>query len=274
MNILSLPNLFSNRRVLLPKESSRLQEILTNNAKIIEVAPPDSDLAELLVEMGHQNYIGLISNPRKFNTLRAEKPELATYFHNLQSHSQISHNNADVLILSGCAVSCFLSPTYYRRCRHLIIRPTGFTCVILTFLLCVFRLMLGQFKFRCFMGYTTSQGKQRYYWVIDTNNKRPKSSARYYISPKIGVEGFFTSLNNKNIQYTILRWFEKFPHLEKDEDIDLLVADKDFETVKQMLSQKAGIIPVDMYSVSGLSGSDYREMAYYPLDIKKAWFSD
>jgi len=36
---------------------------------------------------------------------------------------------------------------------------------------------------------------------------------------------FLNELNKKNVEYVVLRWFERLPHLGSDEDLDILVAD-------------------------------------------------
>lgn len=94
--------------------------------------------------------------------------------------------------------------------------------------------------------------------------KKTKLNARRYISPLLGVEGFFKYLNNEQVKYTILRWFEDLPKIMPGEDIDMLIADEDIETLEAILHSKPGIIPCDIYTISGLPGTSYRNMAYYP----------
>src|SRR4051812_44523307 len=89
-------------------------------------------------------------------------------------------------------------------------------------------------------------------------------SPRRYTPLAMGAEAFFTELLRRNCRYVALRWFEGFPNLEPGEDIDLLVADEDLAVLEEILHPSEGAIPCDVYSVSGLRATDYRNIAYYP----------
>ena len=92
---------------------------------------------------------------------------------------------------------------------------------------------------------------------------RPESPRRY--TPfGMGAEEFFTELLKRNCRYVTLRWFESFPNLALGEDIDLLVADDDLGALEEILHPAEGAIPCDVYTVSGLPATDYRNIAYYP----------
>ena len=73
---------------------------------------------------------------------------------------------------------------------------------------------------------------------------------------------FLKSLTLRNIG--VLRWFEDLPHLDADEDLDLLVADSDFSRIKRVLQRgKGGVkgfVQFDIYPESNLEG----DIAYYP----------
>lgn len=92
---------------------------------------------------------------------------------------------------------------------------------------------------------------------------RPESPRRY--TPLgMGAEEFFRELLRRNCRYVALRWFEDFPNLELGEDIDLLIADEDLKTLEEILHPAEGAVPCDVYTVSGLPATDYRNIAYYP----------
>ena len=95
----------------------------------------------------------------------------------------------------------------------------------------------------------------------------PRQGARHYLSPKINLIDFFHELNSQNIKYCILRWFENLPKLEHNEDIDLLADDDDIEKIHLITDEKPGIIPFDIYSKSGLPGSDYNFLPYYVFSL-------
>jgi hypothetical protein len=93
------------------------------------------------------------------------------------------------------------------------------------------------------------------------------NTARRYLVPDLTLDAFFERLRQRDVSYVVLRWFDTLPNVEPDEDVDILVADEDLEFVQTLLvdrpargtSQK-----FDLYSVSGLPGSDFREIPYYP----------
>jgi hypothetical protein len=81
------------------------------------------------------------------------------------------------------------------------------------------------------------------------------------------VVRFFELLDEHAVSYVVLRWFESLPHVDEGEDIDILVADEDLDVVHGLLVAKpprGGSQKLDVYSVSGLPGSDFSGVPYYP----------
>ena len=78
------------------------------------------------------------------------------------------------------------------------------------------------------------------------------------------ADAIFKKLDAQEISYAVLRWFEDLPHLDADEDLDLLVADSDFSRIKRVLQRgKGGVkgfVQFDIYPESNLEG----DIAYYP----------
>ena len=80
------------------------------------------------------------------------------------------------------------------------------------------------------------------------------------------VEEFFAELKARDVSYVVLRWFETLPHVDEGEDIDLLVADEDLAVVRSFMTTRSGpqrTQKFDIYSVSGLPGSDFHGVPYY-----------
>ncbi len=100
--------------------------------------------------------------------------------------------------------------------------------------------------------------------------KWSKPKTRRYIHPSLGVEGFFHALNQQDVQYAVLRWFESLPQVHPGEDIDILVRDADLPTLAPLLQgNKYNGIPCDVYSESGIEGSAFRKMAYFPPHLAR-----
>jgi hypothetical protein len=91
-----------------------------------------------------------------------------------------------------------------------------------------------------------------------------------YIDPALGIEKFFSILNERGVRYTILRWFEDLPELAKGDDIDALVHDDDLSKIKDLFVVLPTGISCDIYSVSALPGASYRKgVPLYPSHLAR-----
>ena len=79
----------------------------------------------------------------------------------------------------------------------------------------------------------------------------------------MGVAGLFARLDQASDALRRPALVRGPAALEPGEDLDVLVADDDLDGA-QVLRGGAGTMPVDLYSETGLPGSDYRGVAYYP----------
>ncbi len=96
------------------------------------------------------------------------------------------------------------------------------------------------------------------------------AGARWYVKKGLDIESFFSKLHEAKANYVVLRWFEDLPHIAEGEDIDILVSDRDLEMVRGLCEPyENGGQKLDIYSVSGRSGSDYEGAAYYPSRLSQ-----
>ena len=101
--------------------------------------------------------------------------------------------------------------------------------------------------------------------------RRKPKGARRYIPKSLGVQAFFSQLGDHDVRYVCLRWHEELPLIQDGEDIDVLVDDADIPFVSQLLSgNKKNGIPVDLYSRSGLSRTDYCSVPYFIIPLADA----
>ncbi len=108
---------------------------------------------------------------------------------------------------------------------------------------------------------------ERLLYFIKTDLLKKKGKRRY-IHPRLGVEGFFRELKSRDISYSVLRWFETLPHVEDGEDIDLLFADRDIHRIDDLFTgTRSWGTPCDIYTSSGLPGTSFRGIAYFPDHI-------
>lgn len=107
-----------------------------------------------------------------------------------------------------------------------------------------------------------------------------KPLTRRYLSPKLSIDRLFKILKERQINYVVLRWWDKLPNVEKGEDLDLLIDDKDLPQILDLFVSFPYRQKFDIYSVSGNPGSDYQGLPYYPPHLAKIildhriWFND
>jgi hypothetical protein len=90
--------------------------------------------------------------------------------------------------------------------------------------------------------------------------------ARRHLPRGVELDDFFDALRERGVCYVVLRWFDTLPSVDPGEDIDLLVADEDLPFVHSLMTPRPGLRPgqkFDIYSVSGLPGSDFAGVPYY-----------
>ncbi|MCW8905855.1 MAG: hypothetical protein OQL28_01285 [Sedimenticola sp.] len=107
---------------------------------------------------------------------------------------------------------------------------------------------------------TLYKSRKKYY--------RSHTGARWFLKKELTVESLFLKLNEERVNYVILRWFEELPNVVDGEDIDVLVSDRDLDLLRSFCEPyDNGGQKLDIYSVSGVSGSDYEGATYYPARL-------
>lgn len=96
---------------------------------------------------------------------------------------------------------------------------------------------------------------------------RPPATARRYLRKGISVDKFLGRLTAEGVRYAVLRWFETLPAVERNNDIDVLVADADLPFVESLLTPYRTLRPaqkVDLYTAGGLPRTDFGGVPYFP----------
>lgn len=244
----------------------RLSEILREDARIVEIGAGDFSFGASLVERGCDRYLGVATSERALEVGRARHPRLASELVGWPGPSAIAGNDAEILVLSDPGLP--LRPLRrHRHARFVLWSPAGGAetwSATLRFLHAVlFGELRGRLRLVGASRGSDASGRARIVFVAQ-NLARKESTARHFIPPSLGIAGFLRSLEEKGIRYVVLRWFEALPELPPGEDLDLLVADDDAEQVCALTSSRPGLVPCDLYSVSGGPGTAYRSMAYFP----------
>ncbi|WP_127128523.1 hypothetical protein [Georgenia sp. SYP-B2076] len=234
-----------------------LTSLLGPRSRVIDVGADGPDVARWLAGRGHERYLGLVP-PDRLEAVREAAGDLADRFVALDPPSLATRNSADLMIVRRPFAAYLWSFRDLRHVRYLAVEAGGGVRGVEAHLAGLVPRLTGRAAPR---GRCTCAGRQLD--VLELAG-RPAPRARRYLSPTWGVTGLVQRLEAHGVRYAALRWFEQLPALDPGEDLDLLVADDDLATVERLLAEEPGTIPVDLYSESGLTGTDYQGMAYYP----------
>ena len=108
----------------------------------------------------------------------------------------------------------------------------------------------------------------RYKWLMYQWKRRSRKRRRSKL--KVGnINAFFAALNESDISYLVLRWFDEVPRSLQEEqiydgDLDLLVESAQLEQFCRIAAYFPGKIKVDLYSNGIRLGTDCKRVAYYP----------
>jgi len=236
------------------------EKIWDKDTRFIEIGAIDSHIASSLNQSGRNKYLRLVETETDATKLRNDSPAFAVEV--IQSRKFLSHNNADILIFSKKATRFLWKHRRIRHTKGIIWDPNLFPYNLSAFLASMVHILLWNHKLPRPVLFKTDKGNRiMFFSAIRRPKNKPK--ARCYIPNSLGIDGFFEQLENKNLRYAILRWFDQLPNLAPDEDIDILCSDADVEAIRNILLSGPGTQPIDLYSTSGLKGSNFKNMAYF-----------
>ena len=100
-----------------------------------------------------------------------------------------------------------------------------------------------------------------------TLGREPPRKRKRHLRPDLQVEQFFAELQERKVRYAVLRWFDELPHVRPGGDIDILIDDGDVDRVADLfVLGECGAVRCDLFSVSGLPGTSYMGISYFPPD--------
>jgi hypothetical protein len=249
----------------------QLDRIWPPDARIIEIDAPNGALGQSIRGAGFAKHLIVVVFESRARAIAKMHPALASGIVVTKAPRVIRQNNADVLILHGWSALRCWQWRNVRHARYVVLPWTGWPLCWFAALIWLCQWALGRFARPQFVSSKRVDEDRRgrkvfeHRLVVCRNRRpRPQQGARRYIPHALGIEGFLRAVEATGIRHSVLRWFEDLPQLPAGEDIDLLVDDAGLETVHSMLDAGLGIQPVDVYSVTGLPGADYRSMPYFP----------
>ena len=243
--------------------------IWRKDAKLIELDVQDGSLGASLIDQGFARFLGVSRSARRIAALAAEHPALSGHLAQSTDPKVVKYNNADVLILSGTTTRQLWRYGRWRHAEHVAWPLQPRVCTLWAAIVGLAYLLLGRVRWAGIVPCRTGAGGARYLVVLKVRRRKRRKSARYYVPHALGIRGFLERLSEERIRHVVLRWFESLPDLAPGEDLDLLV-DDDLEPIRAIFDEGPGVQPCDVYTVTGLPGSDYRKMPYFPPRVSEA----
>lgn len=231
--------------------------VLAPQTRVLDVGAPDAVLAHALAAEGFERYLGLVE-PVLLARVRAGAGTLAHRFHELSSADLAIRSSTDLLVLRAPFARALWAFRDLAHVQAVALERPAVRGALEGRLATVLARAAGNLVPQ---GRLTLGGREFDLFAVA---RRAEPQARIYFSPVWGTEGLAARLQDAGLRYAVLRWFESLPELGPGEDLDVLVADDDADALRALVETEPGVIPLDLYSVSGLDGSDYRGAAYYP----------
>jgi hypothetical protein len=253
-----------------------LAPLLHPERRVVEVGASGFPVASALRARGHRRLLALSLEPdaAAFARLRESHPELGTALVRCADARWIGNNSAETLVLSDAQALARL--TRHRHARHVLFAAPAGLAGARAALDFARRALAGSSRGLHLLGpaaFRDAAGRERLVLVTENRGRKPET-ARRFVPSALGIEGFFRALEARGVRYAILRWFEALPELPPGEDLDLLVADDDVAAVEEILGAGPGLVPLDLYSASGLPGTAFRRMACYPPAVAERILAD
>jgi hypothetical protein len=241
----------------------RPTELWPKRARIIEVGATSGAIGERLIAAGYRNYLAVAANASRHTMLVRRWPALRRHSAVALPLNDIRQNNADVLVLDGWAALAMGRHRSLRHAEHVALKLQFAPLCWLALLLAIGQCLLYRFAWPRIVNCGRS-GAGPWLAVLRNRRPRPYTGVRRFIPNQLGVGGFLQNVQSAGMKHAVLRWFENLPQLPAGEDIDLLLDDSALDDVRAILDSGPGIQPIDLYSVTGLPGADFRSMPYFP----------
>src|SRR5690606_25414878 len=100
---------------------------------------------------------------------------------------------------------------------------------------------------------------------------KPYKSPRVFVKKGIERMEFFQILNNRKIEYVLLRWWEKLPSIPEGEDMDILIKDSHRSLIQDLLTfgDNGTGLKCDIYTVRGSNNGSHKSLPYFQYNLSQ-----
>jgi hypothetical protein len=177
---------------------------------------------------------------------------------------------ADICLLDNNAIKVLVA-MYPSAPSYVLVRVALRRAWLLGSLGLFRRLVTGLVRIERIVTITDANGRKKW-WIL--LRQRGMSAHKTPVLPgSIGIPAFLAWLRAENINYVVLRFYEKLPALYREAgDIDILLSNEDKERVQEYLTENKHLltgvskdIRLGLHAVSGENGS----IPYYPPPLAR-----
>lgn len=194
---------------------------------------------------------------------------------NIKSSISIDYNNYKKYLektsyIKSNAEIYFLDTNVQKKIDNLFI-DTKYIALPINSIFISFFKIFNLIKSKNFVFLGIKRIKKRYIILENIYYNPINNRTRRYIPQNFTRKSFLQHLKISSLDYVILRWFDKLESFKGnlEEDIDILINDNSVKKISDILNSNVGILPVDIYSLSGTNGTSYAGLPYYPYNFSK-----
>jgi len=180
------------------------------------------------------------------------------------SLSEIREELADVYFLDSEAVKVFFAE-FPATSNYVFIRLIPRLSWVVALPGLIRRLFIGLVKVDGVVKLKAGETTER--WLVVKHMLRESLNTRLCLSSEVGIPKFLEHLKKERVHYTVLRFYEKLPQLNRvGGDLDILVTDEDEHKIREFLQAHPGAIGVDVWTVSR---SKHNDITYFPPPVAR-----
>src|SRR5690606_858736 len=100
---------------------------------------------------------------------------------------------------------------------------------------------------------------------------KPYKSPRVFVKKGLERIEFFQILNERKIEYVLLRWWEDLPSIPEGEDMDILIRDSHRFLIQDLLTfgDNGTGLKCDIYTVTGSNYGSHKSLPYFQYNLSQ-----
>lgn len=109
--------------------------------------------------------------------------------------------------------------------------------------------------------------QNRFYKLLDKTSYKNTRLQRFYLDQKLDPIQFLNILNQRKLEYVLLRSWENLPEYPAGEDINILITDEHRDLLQDLVNRDSRGIKCDIYTVSGAKNGNRFGIPVFPYKL-------